>query len=278
MQESYDKKGYVILPFLTKSQINELLDLYDENINHEEVSGLYESGRENDYDTNLLINDAIRHCLRPAFDKYFVNANLFGGTFMVKSCRDSEELPLHQDWSVVDEDKHQTALIWCPLVDVKRENGCLFLIEESHHYFQTLRSGSLPSKRYPLSSKYDKYRKDIPLKAGQAILYSDRLFHGSYANQTNKNRVTILGRVVEDGASLVYCHQRKEGVVEIFETDGAFYIEYAELIARGEVPDHVKPTYTRPYVHREIKIRDLERKIKAQHGGRKLSWIKKWMH
>ena len=131
---------------------------------------------------------------------------------MVKSHTDSDVLPLHQDWSVVEEDKYQTLFVWCPLIDVSVLNGGLFVLPGSHRYFASLRSGSYPSNRYVLPAGLARLHQGHPLKAGEAILYSDALFHGSHANNGTRDRIVVTARVMErDGDAGVLPSGQRRG-------------------------------------------------------------------
>ena len=145
LQAEFERCGYVVTRLFSSRQVDELLQLYHQHI-QEKITGLYESSRHNSYAVNRSINQAIREQVAIAGQDLFLPAKLYGGTFMVKSSASSEMLPLHQDWSVVEQE-YSTFFIWCPLLDVSATNGCLFVLPGSHLYFQSLRSGNYPSDR-----------------------------------------------------------------------------------------------------------------------------------
>jgi ectoine hydroxylase-related dioxygenase (phytanoyl-CoA dioxygenase family) len=264
LQEQFDLNGYVVVTLLSEDQIQRLLQLYSETIQPTDVTKLYESSRHNAYEKNKKISNAIYEELEPSAHTLFSDSTLYGGTFMVKSGVDSDVLPLHQDWSVVDEEQYNTLFIWCPLMDVSVSNGGLFVLDGSHRYFRTLRSGSYPSNRYILPLELHQFVKDIPLKAGQAILYSDRLFHGSHANNSVQDRIVITGRVVEKDGRLVYLHKVNETEVGVYEADEKFYLTHIDQLAKGQLPPAASVLYRYPYRHQPITESDLETEI-ANH-------------
>ena len=201
-----------------------------------------------------------------SFEKVFVDAKLYGGTFMVKSTKDSEVLPLHQDWSVVDEDIFSTYFIWSPLQVTGPENGGLFVLEGSHNYFNVLRSGSYPSNRYPLPPELHQFTKNIHLKPGQAILYSDQLFHGSYANSTEADRIVATARVMNNDAPLVYFDKHSENQANVYEGTPKFYLSQIDRIAKGLSPVDIPVLYTKDYHHVPITDEALQAKIREQHN------------
>jgi ectoine hydroxylase-related dioxygenase (phytanoyl-CoA dioxygenase family) len=257
-----EQNGYVVIPLLDQSQLERLWRLYEKFIDQAQVEDLYESSRHNPLETNREINQAIAAELTAAGEAIFADCDLYGGTFMVKSHQGSTFLPAHQDWSVVEEDQYNTLFIWCALHDVTSTNGGLFVLDGSHQYFQNIRSGSYPSNRYVLPSSMQHCPKDISLKAGDAVLYSDKLFHGSHSNQSGEDRVVVTGRVVERGAKLVYFHKQNEDTVGVYAADEDFYLTHIDSLAKGELPAASTKIYSRSYRHTPTTDESLRLKIK----------------
>jgi ectoine hydroxylase-related dioxygenase (phytanoyl-CoA dioxygenase family) len=262
LQEEMDCRGFVVMPLLRESQIRGLRRLYDEFINQASISDLYESSRHNSLETNQQINQAICAEIEATLKDSFDACQFFGGTFMVKSHQDSTVLPLHQDWSVVEENEYGTAFIWCPLQDVDAFNGGIFVLKGSHKYFNGIRSGSYPSNRYILPYELHHCTTNIPLKAGEAIIYFDRLFHGSHSNQSTGDRIVVTGRVVEREARLVYFHKRNEDEVDVYPADPAFYLSHIDTLAKGRLPSGLSKLYTRAYRHEPVSDESLQSKIR----------------
>jgi hypothetical protein len=232
-QAAFDENGYVVLDLLDRPRIDRLLDFYRQTVGGMQQEDLFESSRHCSLEMNFRIMDGIRAEFEEPASRIFADGTLFGGTFMVKVRQRSTVLPLHQDWSVVEEDRHQSAFIWCALDDVTPECGGLFVLPGSHRYFHNIRSGNMPSVRIPLDDALAELIVDVPLKAGQAVAYSDRLFHGSRANRTKSPRIVCTGRVNEAGSTLLYYHQTEEGRVAVIEASPEFYLKEIGKLARG---------------------------------------------
>jgi hypothetical protein len=166
LQGQLERDGFVTVPLFSPEQVQTLLALYRETVRESDVTGLYESSRNNPYQVNRVINDKIREQVRIAGQKIFLPSRIYGGTFMVKSHLDSEMLPLHQDWSIVEEGQYSTLFVWCPLVDVSVRNGGIFALPGSHRWFGTLRSGTYPSNRYILPEQLHRYVKIFRCRRG----------------------------------------------------------------------------------------------------------------
>jgi len=256
-QAEFDRNGYVISRVLSPETVERLLAFYAETVADDEMVDLYESSRFNTLEKNAYINDRLRDELAPAAAEIFTDFELFGGTFMVKVPQTSTVLPLHQDWTVVDEGRFLSVFIWCALVEVGPENGGLFVLPGSHAYFSNLRSGSMPSLRIDPSGQLGELLVDIRLEPGEAIMYSDRLFHGSYANVRHEPRVIATGRVNQRGAELLYYHLREDGVVEVLEASPEFYLKEIAHLAHGRVPPGYSVRDRIDYEHRPITEADL---------------------
>ena len=181
LHNEFEEKGYVQLSLLNAQQVDHLLDVYhqfmgEEKETREGKEHLYESSRTHDLDWNLRMNEAIRNAFVDPVKPHFENYTLFGGTFMLKAPKKSTVLPLHQDWSVVDEDQYQSLFIWCPLVDIHPQNGGLFVLPGSHNYFKNYRSGSMQSQRIQPEGRIKKtYRRHRPLRRTGFDLFGSTL-------------------------------------------------------------------------------------------------------
>lgn len=263
LQHALDRDGFVVVPLLSAPQVERLRALYASTIRPDDVTGLYESSRHNPYAVNRTINDAIRAEVEAAGRDVFLPSRLYGGTFMVKSPVDSDVLPLHQDWSVVDEERHRSIFVWCPLVDVAPSTGCLYVLPGSHRYFRTLRSGTYPSDRFVLPVELHAATRDVALKAGEAVLYFDALFHGSHANRGDAARVVVTARVVEADAPLVYFHKASPTAVDVYEVNPEFYLTHIDALAKGEMPPGCRPRERQRYEHVAVTDTELRARVRA---------------
>ena len=97
-------------------------------------------------------------------------------------------VPWHQDSSYFEPycDSALVLTAWLPLVDATPENGCLWVLPGSH------RQPVLPHRLHA-SGRYLEIdeqalpldrRVCVPVKAGGALLFTNRTVHGSYENKT----------------------------------------------------------------------------------------------
>ena len=107
-------------------------------------------------------------------------------------------VPWHQDKSYWTDAKASPVItVWIPLVDATHENGCLHVIPRTHKtrvltYHRETYTGTGYTE---LDDEHiSPHRKEIvalPLAAGGAILFNDRLIHSSTANNSNHVRWSV---------------------------------------------------------------------------------------
>ena len=118
---------------------------------------------------------------------------------VIKSKNVSHPSPWHQDYVYWLGTPKVSA--WIALDDADRSNGCLKVIPGSHKW------GLIPHEKFqerigfdhrvPESTINSLCRKfgtpiDVPLKAGEAIIFSDLLLHCSNPNTTGKDRFSLI--------------------------------------------------------------------------------------
>jgi ectoine hydroxylase-related dioxygenase (phytanoyl-CoA dioxygenase family) len=107
-------------------------------------------------------------------------------------------VPWHQDKSYwPDANANPVITVWIPLVDSTHENGCLHLIPRTHKK-RVVQHGT---ENYSGTSYYEIAPTEIqnrkaeiialPMKAGSAVLFNDRLIHSSTPNRANHVRWSV---------------------------------------------------------------------------------------
>jgi len=108
------------------------------------------------------------------------------------------EVPWHQDKSYwPDANANPVITVWIPLVDSTLENGCLHLIPGTHKkravaHGQEDYSGTGYLEIAPETiAKRKKEIIPLPMKAGSAVLFNDRLIHSSTPNRARTVRWSV---------------------------------------------------------------------------------------
>jgi ectoine hydroxylase-related dioxygenase (phytanoyl-CoA dioxygenase family) len=135
-------------------------------------------------------------------------------------------MPIHQDWTVVDETEFASITCWVPLIDTTTQNGAFQVIEGSHLFSDALRGPSLPVafEGQDLSC----FLKTIPLKKGEAIIFNHALIHASHSNLSEKERVAVTFGLTHKDASLLMYYQKENGV-EQWQMPDNMFLEYPKV-------------------------------------------------
>lgn len=264
LQNQLNKDGYVVLSLLSKEDLNNLKQLYNNTIAQKSKHDLYESSRMNEKETNDKINSTIQQVIEPYVNDIFQDFTFYGGTFMIKVKDKSTELPLHQDWSVLEENLYHNLLFWIPLHDVSKENGTIFLIKGSHNYYDIYRSGSYTSKRINRKKLPQNYITTINLKAGEVLIYSTKIFHGSYQNKSVEDRKVATAMITSKNAPLTYYHKKSETEAEMYYIKPESYLNDITYISDGKVPPNATFVESIAYKHPNLNHFKLQEKIEGQ--------------
>ena len=224
----YDKNGYITYPLLSKDEVAELLGVYQQLNSGLEGSAFYTSHTSNNVDYKIKVDEAIRGVLSPKLDKIFKDYRSVFAFYLVK-VQGSDTLDVHLDWQFVDERTHTGFNIWCPLVDVKKENGAVFVLPGSHKHINVLRGYNTPNPvhfvEHPLN---EKGFRTVELNAGTAMIFDLRLLHGAWPNTQPQPRIAVGMVAIPEEAELVHFfadkEEREETSVEVYRMDPKDYM------------------------------------------------------
>lgn len=261
-QSFLDNNGYIKLPFLEEQEINELNAFYSkqEIINN---TPCFASNTILAKDQNKAISDTILHNIRNKADNLFTNYEIHGGTFLIKGKKNGE-LSLHQDSTIVDNENDSAYFLWIPLENVTKSNGCMFVIPKSHLFFNNYVSYSL--KNEDINRKYvpSNFIEDIEMNKGEILIFSSRLFHGSYTNKTDKKRVAINVLLTNKNASLVYYNKKTDTTISKYIIAPVDYLNSYNDYSKGNLPSNAVFEKDINYTHQIIDHRTLYQKIKRK--------------
>ncbi|WP_421121231.1 phytanoyl-CoA dioxygenase family protein [Aquihabitans daechungensis] len=179
-----------------------------------------------------------------AAERLFADGYLAGASFLVKGTgADSASNP-HQDWNIVDERVAQSLSIWCPLVDVDRDNGALVVIPGSHRLRASLRSIDSPSIYLDFTEELEPHLTVVEAAAGEAVLYAHNLFHGSKPNHSSETRVSAVTGVLPRRARHLHYRRAADERFEVLDVDRSFYMEGIPTMLDGAIPPSAVPAET----------------------------------
>ena len=242
---AFERDGFVIVDILGIEEIMKLRKLYDTYFENKE-DGLYVTLNQSSIQQSLEIHQKIGKIIHKSFESVFKDFNYVLNHFIAKSNVRSEEMRLHQDWSIVDECSVQAAHIWCALQDTSADNGGLFLIKKSHTFFDNFRSGSMGITFIDRNEIINKHLVAPMLKLGQAVVYKQSLFHGSFANHSLLPRVVILSSIKHKDADWLYFDRDKlsKKKVNAYKMNPKLFLEQLPELQKGNMLVTEQPNYS----------------------------------
>lgn len=271
LAHQFELNGYITLPFLNQDAINELRHFYLQT-HPQTPAGFYSSSFSNDEPLKEKIISFIEEKLSNQIDTYFQSVNKLGSCFLTKNTGDDSNMPIHQDWTIVDENQWQTLTIWIPLQDVDAQNGALEVVQGSHRFFSAIRAPSLPSPTENIENILRKDLKSIPLKAGEAIIFSHALIHASPPNLSPQPRIAITYGLTPQAAELCFYHYNEEKKLEKYKVDPCFFQNYNTQI--GQRPKFGKRLETIEYYPSPISKKEYQEAQTKYHFAMQQNTIK----
>lgn len=236
------KEGYVIVPFLTKAEVEALKSIYYAH-HAQTLDGMAATAHLPDLDMRMKMNDAVKEVFSRAIDENLINANPLGGSFIAKGKGERGTLSPHQDWNIVDEDYYRSFNIWVPLVDLTPENGAICILPGSHRWIRSYRSANIHSQYHRVEDQLWQDMTPLYMHAGEALIYDHRLIHASGPNQTDQIRLAAVYGVIPEDALMYYYHKKDEQTIEVYASNKEFFL-YENIF---EGPRTLQKVNERPY-------------------------------
>ena len=258
-QASLERLGYAVIPFLDEDAIAELEAVYwrlgpapgDPQMTiHFDFQSESASYKEK-------VAHAVRPMLEPRIDKVLDRYHLFSPNYIMKWPGARSGFAPHQDTSLVDESRHRSVTIWCPLTDTiggaNGDNGVIRFVPGSHDFVEWIRAHDPGAFAFPGLEQeiIDHYGVEIPLRAGEAIVFDHRTVHFSMPNSNPDPRLVIAMGLRPDEADLLHYRRHGHDQFDVYEIDDDYYINLNPFALREGVPGYAQVdriTMARPVV------------------------------
>ena len=196
IEKELQENGYVVIPALEIVLINDFLQSIYKNIKYtNEGKYNYNTGANLPSFERTQVIEKIKNVFTPILEKDFSNFEITMGILFVKrpSPNVSGQIGLHVDPSLLkDEHKQKHLNIWLPLVDVDENNGALWVIPRSHKIFAPVHAVTIPFPFSKIQETVLQFGKCICMKAGEALIFDNRLIHYSLQNFSLVDRPAIV--------------------------------------------------------------------------------------
>lgn len=228
LQAQFDQDGYVQIPLLEPQDIPALRTLFQQYFPNP-APGFFSSSYLPDFELKKEISQAIVAILEKRMASYFANYRLLGSAFLSKNPGKRSEMPLHQDWTIVDESEHVAVNVWTPLQDADQRNGSLQVLKGSHAFLPVMRAPTLPFFYEPYQSDMRQSLTPLSVKATEAVVLNQAVIHASPPNQTTDCRIAITTGMVSSAATTQFFYQEKPGELEVFDMEDDFFLRFKDF-------------------------------------------------
>jgi len=274
LESDFTREGYVVLPLLDEESVQRLLSLFNDTVS-ELPSAFFATGMGSDLERRKLVGEGMYEVLGPLLARLMPNFTVITGrNFVVKRGADSaSHIPMHQDLTFVDQNVERGVHVWIPLVDVNHANGCLKVSPKSHRLTNDIAAVG------KLTRTYDAIRPifeedctvSVPMKAGEALFFDERMMHGSEPNTVPAVRPAAHIALVRTGTKqrVYFANDETPGVFDIYEIDHEFAMQYGDKIEHRLIdPNSARKIGTVAYRAESLTEADLEPvRVRRTKGG-----------
>lgn len=286
LQAEFHENGYVIVPFISQKQIEELFAVYT-SIYPDGVEGFFTTTFANNVEHREHVNQSIKNICIEQIESLFENYKILFSSFIVKAPGEDSRLIMHQDMTLVDEDVYSGINIWCPMVDLNETNGAIEVLPKSHRFYKTYRGSSIPDIYDNVKDEVRSLMQPCYLKAGEAIIFDQSIIHNSPPNLSDSERPTINTFVAHADAKIKICYWDKDTFgqnIEIFEQEDDFLEKFENfgynIFSRPTIGKSLGlfpydfPKLTVDQIERELNV-SLSKKTKIEPPRQKQGWLKR---
>ena len=204
-QLKIEQDGFVVVPLLTAEELGACRAIY-EALKHESPElPFYTSHWSPDQQHRQKVDNRLRPILSKNLHPLLNNYRDLYGYFLVKEPSPESFFRLHQDWTLVDETQFTGITAWCPLTDTNSTNGAFHVVRGSHRFLNNVRGQNIDLPyREILSYVEPQFATPIYLKAGEAIIFDQRLWHYSPPNMSKETRISVAVIAIPMKAPLMH--------------------------------------------------------------------------
>jgi ectoine hydroxylase-related dioxygenase (phytanoyl-CoA dioxygenase family) len=233
LTDRLDRDGYAVVEdFLSAAEVGHLFNVFQSLDSPTHHGGWSASMFSSDLAYRAAVDRAIKAALTAHAAALLPGYRICFCNFLVKEPQREDAggvVQIHQDPTFVDETRHDSLGLWVPLVDTDAANGGISVLPGSHRLNHGPRTfGGAASPYLDLLPAFLEHAQPLSIKAGAALVFSQKLFRGSPTNHGGRTRITAAALLAPAEAQLLCYHSNPSlpGKVEVFEVDDVFYNRY----------------------------------------------------
>jgi hypothetical protein len=186
-------------------------------------------------------------------------------------------LQAHRDPDVLADQQLAGISVWCPLVDVDEASGALTMLPGSHKLPNIQAAGLLG-----FYSGYDEalapLSVTVALAAGEAVLFNQRICHGSCPNRSGRQRPAVRAAAIPSRSRMILHRPEAASggarfeVIEVETGPGGVLAYNPEDVARADFA--VPVLGYAPNRNRPVRLRECKARVAESEGRRSSSMLK----
>lgn len=217
LERKFLKDGFVILDIYNEDAIVQLKSIYasKEKQYLSKYGTTHSTCDVGDPELVKYLDENIAKLIRPRLNQIFTSYDYLLSSFLTKEPGENNTTVFHHDPTMIENDDVISAGLWVPLQDTNRKNGCLRLIKGSHRLGDILAiTPDFPTIFNKFKDKIGNFDTVIELKAGQGVLFNNKLIHGAFSNLSDEKRIAAVTAVKSANCKWVYYHKNGSGKIE----------------------------------------------------------------
>lgn len=229
IEDELNQNGYIVVPGLEKSKISYYLS-EAHNLLRNIDTDKYNFNTASDFNHSIRTHtfQRIAKDFTPILNEIFFNFEIIMGIIFIKrpSPDTKSQVGLHFDPTLLPNENIQRHLnVWVPLIDVDEKNGALWVVPRSHKIFAPAHAITITFPFSNIQNSVFQYGKCIKMKAGEALIFDNRLIHYSLQNFSKIDRPSIVLSFVPPESTFIslYKENLSNSLIEVYHQSHNWY-------------------------------------------------------
>lgn len=193
-------EGYTVIPFFTPDEVERIKQIYEEGFGSAPENKHIGTTQIKDEERKEYMVRAVTEVYERGVKEWTTGVRTLGAGLLIKSGDERSMIHPHQDWNMVDERFYRSCNIWVPAIDTNRDNGAFCVMPRTHNLFLSYRGPNIDLQCRKIFPFLWENCVCIELKAGEAIVFDNRVFHGSDKNESGVVRLVSSACLIPEEA------------------------------------------------------------------------------
>jgi hypothetical protein len=201
-QEEFDRRGFTVIRLLDRAETESIRHALDEAQAGVSASCRHEQSfctPDADYRRRAhgIVAAAIADRVLSLLEGYRVLA-----CGVIDKSPGKPTLPVHRDPDLLADERLAGISVWCPLVDVDEASGALTMLPGSHK-LPNIQAAGLPGFYSGYDEALAPLSVTVALAAGEAVLFNQRICHGSCPNRSGRQRPALRAAAIPSRSRMI---------------------------------------------------------------------------